>query len=114
MGVRGVVKREDLPDGRWRFEAHRMAWASMDGKVIQLGMRIPLRVINIDFDKRFVDFAVAGKPTSEGTHVSVKNPVVAKKHGKPHTKPAGKVGPAPKLKESRYATKDKPKRRKRR
>ncbi len=114
MGVRGVVKREDLPEGRWRFEAHRMAWVSMDGKVIQLGMRIPLRVINIDFDKRFVDFAVAGKPTSEGTHVSVKNPVVAKKHGKPHTKPAGKVGPAPKLKESRYATKDKPKRRKRR
>ena len=114
MGVRGVVKREDLPEGRWRFEAHRMAWVSMDGKVIQLGMRIPLRVINIDFDKRFVDFAVAGKPTSEGTHISVKNPVVAKKHGKPHTKPAGKVGPAPKLKESRYATKEKPKRRKRR
>ncbi len=114
MGVRGVVKREDLPDGRWRFEAHRMAWVSMDGKTIQLGMRIPLRVINIDFDKRFVDFSVAGKPTSEGTHVSVKNPVVAKKHGKPHTKPAGKVGPAPKLKESRYATKEKPKRRKRR
>ena len=114
MGVRGVVKREDLPEGRWRFESHRMAWVSTDGKTIQLGMRIPLRVINIDFDKRFVDFSVAGKPTSEGTHVSVKNPVVAKKHGKPHTKPASKVGPAPKLKESRYASKEKPKRRKRR
>ncbi|MES2924455.1 MAG: ribonuclease R [Verrucomicrobiota bacterium] len=114
MGVRGVVKREDLPEGRWRFESHRMAWVSTDGKTIQLGMRIPLRVINIDFDKRFVDFSVAGKPTSEGTHISVKNPVVAKKHGKPHTKPAAKVGPAPKRKESRYATKEKPKRRKRR
>ena len=114
MGVRGVVKREDLPEGRWRFEAHRMAWASMDGKVIQLGMRIPLRVINIDFDKRFVDFAVAGKPTSEGTHVAgQQRPVIAKKHGKPHTKPGAKVGPAPKRKESRYATKEKPKRRKR-
>ncbi len=100
MGVRGVVKREDLPEGRWRFEAHRMAWVSMDGKTIQLGMRIPLRVINIDFDKRFVDFSVAGKPTSEGTHVSKKPPVVAKKHGKPHTKPAAKVGPA--VKRSRY------------
>lgn len=115
MGVRGVVKREDLPDGRWRFEAHRMAWVSMDGKVIQLGMRIPLRVINIDFDKRFVDFAVAGKPTSEGTHVAAQQrPVIAKKHGKPHTKPSSKVGPAPKRKEGRYASpKDKPKRRKR-
>ncbi|MCX8496128.1 MAG: ribonuclease R [Akkermansiaceae bacterium] len=93
MGVRGVVKREDLPDGRWRFEAHRMAWVSMDGKVIQLGMRIPLRVIHIDFDKRFVDFAVAGKPTSEGTHVATTRPPTAKKKGKPHSKPAANLGP---------------------
>jgi ribonuclease R len=118
MGVRGVVKREDLPPGRWFFEQHRKAWVSTDGKVVQLGMRIPLRVTNIDFDKRFVDFAVAGRPTSEGTHrPAVK---VAKKHGKPHTKPAGKVGPAVKQKESRYANPGKPgkaakeKRRKRR
>ena len=109
MGVRGVVKREDLPEGRWRFEAHRMAWVSMDGKVIQLGMRIPLRVINIDFDKRFVDFAVAGRPTSEGTHVSIKSPPPAKKHGKPHTKPAAKVGP-----QSRKDKGKKPKRRSKR
>ncbi len=73
MGVRGVVKREDLPEGRWFFEPHRMAWVSKDGKVIQLGMRLPLRVINIDFDKRFVDFAVAGRPTTEGTHRPLKN-----------------------------------------
>jgi ribonuclease R len=93
MGVRGVVKREDLPEGRWRFESHRMAWVSMDGKVIQLGMRLPLRVINIDFDKRFVDFAVAGKPTSAGTHIAAPHPAIAKKHAKPLTKPAAKVGP---------------------
>jgi len=115
MGVRGVVKREDLPEGRWRFEAHRMAWVSMDGKVIQLGMRLPLRVINIDFEKRFVDFAVAGRPTTEGTHRPGPATKIAKKHGKPHTKPAAKVGPAAKRKEGRYASpKDKPKRRRRR
>ena len=113
MGVRGVVKREDLPDGRWRFEAHRMAWVSMDGKVIQLGMRLPLRVIHIDFDKRFVDFAVAGKPTTEGTHVTGRKPVVAKKHGKPHTKPGAKVGPPPNRKAFGKGAKEKPKRRKR-
>ncbi len=108
MGVRGVVKREDLPPGRWFFEAHRKAWVSTDGKVVQLGMRIPLRVTNINFDKRFVDFAVAGKPTSEGTHVATKNPPSAKKHGKPHTKPAAKVGPATKPSEGRYANPGKP------
>lgn len=114
MGVRGVVKREDLPEGRWRFEAHRMAWASMDGKVIQLGMRIPLRVTRIDFDKRFVDFAVAGKPTSAGTHYGTPTrPVAAKKPGKPHTQPAAKVGPSSR---SRYhesnLKKSKPRKRK--
>ncbi|GAA5122699.1 ribonuclease R [Luteolibacter yonseiensis] len=110
MGVRGVVKREDLPPGRWFFEAHRKAWVSTDGKVVQLGMRIPLRVTNIDFDKRFVDFAVAGRPTSEGTHVSIKTPAkkIAKKQGKPHTKPAGKAGPAVKRAEGRYANPGKP------
>ena len=113
MGVRGVVKREDLPEGRWRFEAHRMAWVSMDGKVIQLGMRIPLRVINIDFDKRFVDFAVAGRPTSEGTHVSTKPPAIAKKQGKPHTKPAAKVGPPPARSRYHESNLQKSKRRKR-
>ena len=95
-----------------------MAWVSRDGKVIQLGMRIPLRVINIDFDKRFVDFAVAGRPTTEGTHRAPAK--IAKKHakpGKPHTKPAAKVGPQAKVAQSRYANPGKsakPKRRGRR
>lgn len=102
MGVRGVVKREDLPQGRWFFEAHRMAWVSTDGKVVQLGMRIPLRVIHIDFEKRFVDFAVAGKPTTEGTHSpQVKRPI-GKRHGAPHTKAASKVGPHPKDKKGPF------------
>lgn len=113
MGVRGVVKREDLPEGRWRFEAHRMAWVSFDGKVIQLGMRIPLRVINIDFDKKFVDFAVAGRPTSEGTHIPAKAPIVQKK-GKPHTKPAAKVGPATKRSRYHESNLDKSKKRRKR
>jgi ribonuclease R len=94
MGVRGVVRREDLPPGRWRFEAHRMAWVSMDGKIVQLGMRLPLRITGIDFEKRFVDFAIAGKPTTEGTH----NPPPkshGKKHVQPKPKPAVKAGPPP-------------------
>ena len=106
LGVRGVVKREDLPDGRWRFEAHRMAWASFDGRIIQSGMRVPLRVIAIDTTRRFVDFAVAGKPTTAVRLMPVRRPSpVAKKHDKP--KPAAKAGPpqhrkqVPKLKHRR-------------
>lgn len=68
MGVRGVVKHEDLPAGRWRFEAHRLAWAHPDGTTVQPGMRVPLHVIGVDREKRFVDFSLAGKPTSPGLH----------------------------------------------
>ena len=98
MGIRGVVKREDLPQGRWRLEAHRKAWVSSDGKIIQLGMRIPLHVTAIDREKRFVDFSVAGRPTTAGTRPLAARPApVIKHHAKPKlkpvAKPAAKAGP---------------------
>jgi ribonuclease R len=113
MGIRGVVKREDLPDGRWRFEAHRKAWTSYDGKVIQMGMRIPMRVLAINMERRFVDFRIAGKPTSEGTQRQVPSPASrknnqrdARKEKSPGKKSAGKSqsrstvpAPAPKSRE---------------
>ena len=102
MAIRGVVKREDLPEGRWRLEAHRGAWVSSDGKVIAMGMRIPLHVIGLDREKRFVDFAVAGRPTSEGTRPLTARPVPpAKHHVKPQPKPAAKAGPPVTRKQSR-------------
>ncbi len=102
MGVRGVVKREDLPEGRWRLEAHRKAWVSSDGKVIQMGMRIPLHVTGLDREKRFVDFSVAGPPTSGGITPSSTRPApAAKHHGKPKPKPAAKAGPPPTHKQHR-------------
>jgi DNA-directed RNA polymerase subunit E'/Rpb7 len=94
MSIRGVVKREDLPEGRWRLEGHRGAWVSADGKVIAMGMRIPLHVIGLDREKRFVDFAVAGPPTSEGTKsIHVRSTPPAKHRGKPAPKAAAKAGP---------------------
>jgi ribonuclease R len=94
MGVRGVVKREDLPEGRWRLEGHRGAWVSADGMVIAMGMRVPLHVIGLDREKRFVDFAVAGPPTSAGTKPLQTRPVPPAKHrGKSPPKPSAKTGP---------------------
>jgi ribonuclease R len=97
MGIRGVVKREDLPPGRWRLEAHRGAWVSSDGMVIAMGMRIPLHVTGLDLERRFVDFSVAGPPTSKGTKSLVTRPAATAKphHGraKPAPKPAAKAGP---------------------
>ncbi len=103
MGVRGVVKREDLPGGRWFFEAHRMAFVSRDGKVVQLGMRLPLRVSGVEFDTRFVDFELAGNPTSPGTHTPPPGAAVARHKPKrvPKPKPAAKSGPPPSRKSGR-------------
>jgi ribonuclease R len=80
MGIRGVVKREDLPEGRWRLEGHRGAWVSADGTVIATGMRLPLHVIGLDLEKRFVDFSVAGPPTGTGVPAPATRPAPAAKH----------------------------------
>ena len=92
-----VGEREDLPKGRCRLVSHRGAWVSSDGKVIQMGMRIPLHVIGLDREKRLVDFAVARPPTSTGTKpLGGRPPAVAKTHHtkpKPTSKPAAKAGP---------------------
>ncbi|MEI6656307.1 MAG: VacB/RNase II family 3'-5' exoribonuclease [Verrucomicrobiota bacterium] len=94
LGVRGVVKREDLPDGRWRFEAHRMAWVSFDGRIVQSGMGVPLRILAINTARRFVDFVLAGKPSTPARFVPTRRPApAAKKHDKPKSKPAAKAGP---------------------
>ncbi|MCX6879243.1 MAG: VacB/RNase II family 3'-5' exoribonuclease [Verrucomicrobia bacterium] len=110
LGVRGVVKREDLPDGRWRFEAHRMAWASFDGRTIQAGMRVPLRVMAIDTERRFVDFTLAGKPTTAVRLVPPRrSATVSKKHDQPKPKPAATAGPPQHRKHAHKAKHRRPK-----
>jgi ribonuclease R len=101
MGLRGVVKREDLPRStNWRFEAHNAAWTSSDGRRLAMGMKLPLRVVAIDKVKRFVDFAVAGAPTTDGVKLTGKAPAPrggAKSNvrggKKPTPKAAAKSGP---------------------
>jgi ribonuclease R len=94
MAIRGVVKREDLPDGRWRLEGHRGAWVSADGMVIAMGMRLPLHVTGLDLEKRFVDFSVAGPPTSVGTKsIHPRQSPPSRRREKPAPKPAAKAGP---------------------
>jgi hypothetical protein len=63
-------------------------------------MRIPLHVTGLDREKRFVDFSVAGPPTTAGTQAHKSRPVssiaqTAKHAGKPKpkSKPAAKAGP---------------------
>lgn len=109
LSIRGAVRREDLPVGRWRFEPHRAAWVSFDGPLLQQGMRVPLHVIDIDPVRRFINFAIGAH--TQQTERSF-NPIrtTPPRAGKP--KPSAK--PTKTGKPSRGKTKQKSKRRRRR
>lgn len=64
IGTRGVVKREDLPPGPWRFEQSQSRITAPGGRQFQMGQRVKLVVARIDHERRFVDFRIAGEPIS--------------------------------------------------
>jgi ribonuclease R len=61
IGMKGVVKREDLPPGDWFFDAARLRFSSRSGHEYRAGQAVPLRVGKVDFERKFVDFTIAGE-----------------------------------------------------
>lgn len=53
---RGVVKREDMPRGNWRFEPNRMQMVGKGGKSIGLGETVKVQVARVDREQQHVDF----------------------------------------------------------
>ena len=67
ISTRGVIKREDLPGGGpWRFEASQARLTGPGGLQYQMGQRIKMEVANINHDRRFVDFCIAGEKRTSG------------------------------------------------
>ncbi len=66
ISTRGVIKREDLPGGRWRFESGTGRYAGPGGRTIELGQKLKMVVARIDHDRRFVDFQLAGEAGGTG------------------------------------------------
>ncbi|MCH7224910.1 ribonuclease R [Haloferula sp. A504] len=66
ISTRGVIKREDLPGGRWRFESSTGRYVGPGNRKIELGQRLKMVVSNIDHERRFVDFALAGEVEPDG------------------------------------------------
>lgn len=92
LGIRGAVKREDLPGGRWRFEGHRHAWANWEGDSIQLGMRLPLEVSGVNRERRFVDFRIAVHADPAARPAPRPQPAVLPRKEKQGQKPGQKTG----------------------
>lgn len=67
ISTRGIIKREDLPGGGpWRFEASQARLIGPGGLQYQMGQRIKMEVANINHDRRFVDFCIAGEKRTSG------------------------------------------------
>lgn len=62
IGMKGVVKREALPPGDWYFDSARMRYTCRDGGEFRAGQAVALRVGKVDFERKFVDFTIAGSP----------------------------------------------------
>ena len=61
IGMKGVVKREDLPTGDWYFDSTRLRYTSRDGGEFRSGQAVALHVGKVDFARKFVDFTIAGE-----------------------------------------------------
>ncbi len=101
IGMKGVVKREDLPDGDWFFDPVRLCLRSRDGRTYEAGQGLSLRVGRVDFARKFVDFHIAGDATSANKSKSSRTP-----KGKPS---ATKRSSNSREKDARKPTRGKPK-----
>jgi len=87
IGARGMIKREDLPRGDWRFEQSQMRFVSRGGLQFQLGQKIQMQVQRIDFQGKFIDFRIAGEKGEAAPKV---HGGPARWEGKPRAKKEGK------------------------
>lgn len=87
IGMKGVVKREDLPPGDWYFDSARLRFSSRSGHEYRAGQAVPLRVGKVDFERKFVDFTIAGEAREPARRSAKK---AAKSFAKSETKKSPK------------------------
>ena len=82
---RGVVKREDLPEGHWKYEANSARFISRDGEFTS-GTRLKVKVRDVDRINMRVDFE-ALEITGSTTKKQAQPP---RENKRPSRKPAPK------------------------
>lgn len=59
MLVKGVVKKEALPNGKWVFEPGVMAFRNYsENKDFKLGQRVNVQIARVDMERQLVDFVL--------------------------------------------------------
>lgn len=68
LQIKGLVKSDKLPGGRWVYEAFASRWKNDHGSVLCAGLRVPVIPVKVDREQQWADFAIVSreKPRQTG------------------------------------------------
>ena len=68
LQIKGLVKPDKLPGGRWVYEAFASRWKNDRGSVLCAGLRVPVIPVKVDREQQWADFAIVSreKPRQTG------------------------------------------------
>lgn len=68
LQIKGLVKPDKLPGGRWVYEAFASCWKNDHGSVLCAGLRVPVIPVKVDREQQWADFAIVSreKPRQTG------------------------------------------------
>lgn len=59
MQVKGLVKKEDFPEGRWQLDTSGMRYGLRGTQVeLKLGQRVKVKIRRVDMERQLVDFLI--------------------------------------------------------
>lgn len=61
LQIKGLIKPDKLPGGRWVYEAFANRWKSDHGSVLCAGLRIPVIPVKVDREQQWADFTIASR-----------------------------------------------------
>ena len=59
LQIKGLIKPDKLPGGRWVYEAFASRWKSDHGSVLCAGLRVPVIPVKVDRERQWADFTIA-------------------------------------------------------
>ena len=68
LQIKGLVKPDKLPGGRWVYDAFASRWKNDHGSVLCAGLRVPVIPVKVDREQQWADFAIVSreKPRQTG------------------------------------------------
>lgn len=61
LQIKGLIKPDKLPGGRWVYEAFANRWKSDRGSVLCTGLRVPVIPVKVDREQQWADFAITAR-----------------------------------------------------